>query len=150
MIPYFFYRSNLVKRIAFAQWKALQYFFTCLEFRAYLNMKFPMDFCNRSAQHSGFGSFINIKELTLIIFLRWRFYYSYCIDEELRHRKSQMPGYLVSTVLSFQLDLLWICLFICLFVSAYSTFLYHLCLPNMPPIVFTFCRQYSACLQKSL
>lgn len=33
---------------------------------------------------------------------------------------------------------------------AYLTFLYHLCLPVMPPIVFTFCCKYCAHLQSSL
>lgn len=69
VITFLFYRSNLVKGIVFVQWKALQYFSAYLELRAYLNIKFPMDFHNRSADHCSFESFININELTFIMFL---------------------------------------------------------------------------------
>lgn len=67
--PVFLLQVKFSKTNGVCSMESTSIFFTYLELRAYLNVKFPMDFHNRRAHHCGFESFINIKESPLIIFL---------------------------------------------------------------------------------
>lgn len=101
MIPYFFYRFNLAEQIVFARKKVLQYFFAYLKLRACLNIKFPMDFSNRSAHHCSSESFININELTFIIFLWDGNYIIPAVQMPQKIQNVQGPLFWVSSLICF-------------------------------------------------